>query len=300
VDQIARISATAPPFRKLWLSGGEPFMREELADIVAMFVRNNGVGNINLPTNGLLPEKIFRTVDGLLEQCSELSIDLNFSLDAAHRFTLSRRPLAQAGEVRALVYRDLNDNGVHDASEPYEKDAIVTTGIQQAEKPTGMDGTAIVGGLTPYQPIAVGIDVTSLADPMLVPKKALQVVVPRPGVPAEVQIGLVGGGDIEGALVKGGGAGFEGVDLEIVDASGKVVGKTRTDYDGFFLFERIAYGSYTIRVANDSARAAKISSDLGVHFVVGPENSVIRLGTIRPIAIPQIAAATFPTAQSLR
>ena len=57
---------------------------------------------------------------------------------------------------------------------------------------------------------------------MLVPKKALQVVVPRPGVPAEVQIGLVGGGDVEGALVKSGGIGFEGVDLELVDASGKV------------------------------------------------------------------------------
>ena len=227
-------------------------------------------------------------------------VNLNFSLDAAHRFTLSRRPLAQAGEVRALVYRDLNDNGVHDASEPFEKDAVVTTGTQQADKPTGSDGTAIVGGLTPYQPITVGIDVTSLADPMLVPKKALQVVVPRPGVPAEVQIGLVGGGDIEGALVKSGGSGFEGVDLEIVDASGKVVGKTRTDYDGFFLFERIAYGSYTVRVADDSARAAKISTDLGVHLVVGPEKSVIRLGTIRPVAIPQIADATSAATKSLR
>ena len=227
-------------------------------------------------------------------------VNLNFSLDAAHRFTLSRRPLAQAGEVRALVYRDLNNNGIHDASEPFEKDAVVTTGTQQADKPTGSDGTTIVGGLAPYQPIAVGIDVTSLADPMLVPKKALQVVVPRPGVPAEVQIGLVGGGDIEGALVRSGGSGFEGVDLEIIDASGKVIGETRTDYDGFFLFERIAYGTYTIRVAEDSARAAKISSDLGVHFVVGPEKSVIRLGTIRPVAIPQIAAATSAAAQSLR
>src|SRR5689334_14026298 len=36
-------------------------------------------------------------------------VNLNFSIDPAHRFTLSRRPLAQAGEVRALVYRDLNN-----------------------------------------------------------------------------------------------------------------------------------------------------------------------------------------------
>jgi MoaA/NifB/PqqE/SkfB family radical SAM enzyme len=79
--QIERVSATAPPFRKLWLSGGEPFLREDLAEIVAMFVRRNGVRNVNLPTNGLLPEKIFRIMDRMLELCPEVAIDLNFSLD---------------------------------------------------------------------------------------------------------------------------------------------------------------------------------------------------------------------------
>ncbi len=88
---------------------------------------------------------------------------------------------------------------------------------------------------------------------MLVPKKALQVVVPRPGVPAEVQIGLVGGGDIEGAIVKNGGLGFEGLDLELVDGTGKVVATARTDFDGFFLFERVPYGNYQVRVAQTSA-----------------------------------------------
>jgi hypothetical protein len=218
-----------------------------------------------------------------------IGLNLNFSLDSSHRFTLSRRQIAQAGEVRALVYRDLNDNGVRDPGEPMQKDAVVTTGTQQAEQPTDSGGAALVGGLAPYQPIAVGLDVSSLDDPMLVPKKALQVVVPRPGVPADVEIGLVGGGDVEGALVKSGGAGFEGVDLELVDAGGKMIAKTRTDYDGFFLFERVAYGSYTIRVAKESAAAAKIAVDLGVHFVVSPDKSVIRLGTIRPVSGANLA-----------
>lgn len=81
VDEIGRISATAPPFRKLWISGGEPFLRAELAEIVAMFVRQNGVRNVNLPTNGLLPEKMFPIVDRMLQSCPEVSIDLNFSID---------------------------------------------------------------------------------------------------------------------------------------------------------------------------------------------------------------------------
>ena len=225
-----------------------------------------------------------------------VGLNLNFSLDSSHGFSLSRRPLAQAGEVHALVYRDLNDNGVRDSGEPLEKGALITTGTKQAERPTDSHGSVIVGGLTAFQPITVGIDETSLADPMLVPKKALQVVVPRPGVPADVEIGLVGGGDIEGSLVKSGGLGFEGVDLELVDASGKVVGTARTDYDGFFLFERAAYGSYSIRVAAASATAAKISSDLGIRFQVTADKSIVRLGSIRAAPQAQIASAAVPSA----
>ena len=84
-EQIARISETAPPFRKLWISGGEPFLREELPDIVAMFVRQNGVRNVNLPTNGMLPEKIFPAMDRMLDSCPDISIDLNFSIDGLQK-----------------------------------------------------------------------------------------------------------------------------------------------------------------------------------------------------------------------
>ncbi|MCC6368290.1 MAG: radical SAM protein [Bryobacterales bacterium] len=80
-DQIRRISETAPPFEKLWLSGGEPFLREELPEIVALFAGNNRVANINLPTNGLLQDRIFRSVDRMLALAPNVSIDLNFSLD---------------------------------------------------------------------------------------------------------------------------------------------------------------------------------------------------------------------------
>ena len=216
--------------------------------------------------------------------------NLSFSLDPRHGFVLSRRPLAQGGMVRATVYRDLNGNGVLDAGEPLEKGALITTGTRQAEKKTDAKGSVTVGGLSAYVPVPVGLDTTSLDDPMLVPKKALQVVVPRPGVPAEVQIPLVGGGDIEGALMKSGELGFEGVDLELVDAAGKIVATARTDFDGFFLFERVAYGRYTLRVSADSAAAAKIGPDLGLSIEVSADHPVARLGSIQPRSQPRIAA----------
>ncbi len=179
---------------------------------------------------------------------------------SAPRLTISRRPLAQGGMVHATVYRDLNDNGVLDAGEPLEKGALITTGNVTAERKTDAKGSVTIGGLTAYMPVAVGVDATSLDDPMLTPKKALQVVVPRPGIPADVQIGLVGGGAVEGSLMKSGELGFEGVDLELVDPAGKVAATARTDFDGFFLFDRVAYGRYSLRVAASSAAAVKIAT----------------------------------------
>ena len=221
-----------------------------------------------------------------------VGFNLNFSIDPRHGFTLSRRPLAEGGMVHATVFQDLNDNGVHDPGEPFEKGALVTTGTAQSERRTDAKGTVTVGGLSPYVAVPVSLDLTSLDDPALVPKTAVQVVIPRPGVPAEVQIGLVGGGDVEGALMKSGELGFEGVDLELVDSAGKVVSTARTDFDGFFLFERVAYGDYTLRVSGASAAAVKIASDLGAVVHVTGRRSVVRLGSIRPRPQAHMAAAT--------
>jgi hypothetical protein len=218
-------------------------------------------------------------------------INLNFSLDPHHGLSFTRRPIAQAGGVHAVVYRDLNDNGVHDSNEPFEKGVLVTMGNTHAERLTDSGGAVMVGGLAAYVPVAVGLDQTTLDDPMLAPKKALQVVVPRPGVPAEVQIGVVGGGDIEGAILKNGGLGFEGLDLELADESGKVVATARTDFDGFFLFDRVPYGNYSLRIGKDSAAAAKLSRELRRNVQVTPDKAIVRLGGMQPTPLPVLASA---------
>ncbi len=219
-----------------------------------------------------------------------VGLNLNFSLDPSQGISLSRQRLAAAGAVRARVYRDRNDNGVRDPSEPFEKGALITTGTRLSENPTDDRGTVLVGGLATYRPLAVGIDASSLSDPNLVPRKALQVVTPRPGVAAEVEIGLVGAGEIEGAVVKSGSLGFEGLTLELLDEAGKVVARTQTDYDGYFLFERVAYGRYSVRVAAESAAIAKILPQLDAPAIISEDKSVARLGSIEVTPLPRVAS----------
>lgn len=220
-----------------------------------------------------------------------LGLNLNFSLDPGHGLELSRQQLASAGSVRARVYRDLNDNGVADAGEPFERGALVMAGSRVAERPTDARGSVMLAGLATFTPVTIGIDQSSLSDPMLAPKKALQVVVPRPGVPAEVNIGLVGAGDVEGAIVKNGGVGFEGLDLELVDSSGAVIATARTDYDGYFLFDRVPYGKYTIRIAKASAEAAHVPQELGSSVTVSDGQPVARAGSIHVDPPPRVASS---------
>ena len=216
--------------------------------------------------------------------------NLSFSLDVNSGIRMSRQPLAGAGAVHARVYRDLNDNGVREPSEPFEKGALVTTGRRASDRPTDERGAVLVGGLATYTPVTVGIDQTSLSDPMLVPRQEMQVVVPRPGVPALVEIALVGGGDVEGALVRSGGVNIEGADLELVDAAGRTVARTRSDFDGFFLFERVAYGRYALRLAKESADALGVIQMLGAEVLVSQDTPVVRLGTIAVQPLQRIAA----------
>ena len=72
-EQIRRISETMPPITDLWLSGGEPFMRKELAEILELFYRNNGVRWVNLPTNGLFTERTHRCLDRVLTNCPRVA-----------------------------------------------------------------------------------------------------------------------------------------------------------------------------------------------------------------------------------
>lgn len=220
-----------------------------------------------------------------------IGLNLNFSLDGARRgLRPVRDALASAGQVEAQVFRDDNLNGRRDAGEVVEEGAMLTASTALALHASGKNGIASANGLTPFRPVAIGIDASSLSDPALAPREALQVVVPRPGVTARIDIPLVGAGDVEGVLVKDDGSGFEGLDLEMVDAQGRTVATARSDYDGFFLFERVAYGSYGFRLTPASAAAARLSTTIDIRASVSPARPLVRLGTVRPRPVTALAA----------
>jgi MoaA/NifB/PqqE/SkfB family radical SAM enzyme len=56
-------------------------LRKDLAEIIDLFVQNNGVRHINLPTNGLKPARIFAVASHCLAVNPQLELHINIALD---------------------------------------------------------------------------------------------------------------------------------------------------------------------------------------------------------------------------
>lgn len=81
LDEIEQIAKRLGPLETLLLSGGEPTLRDDLAELVELFFRHNGVRHVGLPVNGLLPERTRDLAERILTRCSGMRLDVNISLD---------------------------------------------------------------------------------------------------------------------------------------------------------------------------------------------------------------------------
>lgn len=218
-------------------------------------------------------------------------VSLSFGLGPDPRsggIRFSRERIASQGQALATVFIDDNGDGRRQPNEEVAEGVTITVGNALAEAPTDADGQTIVDALTPFRPVLIGVDASSIADPLIRPAQLGVVVTPRPGVATNVMLPLVAAGEVDGTLIREGGNGIEGVDLELVDASGTVRARTRTDFDGFFLFESVPYGRYTVQVAALSAQAIRVDQHLA-SVELSRSRQRARLGTLAVAARANLA-----------
>lgn len=80
-DELEALSKDLGPIDNLNLSGGEPFIRPDFAEIVRMFIRNNGVKQVYVPTNGYFTDKCEKAIRGVLEEKDLMLFGCELSLD---------------------------------------------------------------------------------------------------------------------------------------------------------------------------------------------------------------------------
>ena len=81
LDEIGKISASMGKLLFLLPTGGEPFLRDDLPEIVEIFHRNNRVLNVGIPSNGSLTEKVIQSAKKILEHCPGLDVAVDISID---------------------------------------------------------------------------------------------------------------------------------------------------------------------------------------------------------------------------
>jgi len=82
IDEIERVSASMDDMLFFTPTGGEPFIRRDLAEIVRIFHRNNHAANVGIPTNGSLTSRVVETTKDMLETCPGLDLHIDLSIDS--------------------------------------------------------------------------------------------------------------------------------------------------------------------------------------------------------------------------
>ncbi len=81
LDELQQLTTDVGDLLTLGVSGGEPFLRKDIAEVFGMFANGNNVREIAIPTNGLMPERTAAHVRDMLDQGTSTRLMISLSLD---------------------------------------------------------------------------------------------------------------------------------------------------------------------------------------------------------------------------
>lgn len=82
LEEIDKITASMGKSLMFLLpTGGEPFLRKDIGEIVKIFYKNTGVRNVGIPTNGSTVTRTLKIVEDVLKSCPDLDLGIDVSLD---------------------------------------------------------------------------------------------------------------------------------------------------------------------------------------------------------------------------
>ena len=231
-------------------------------------IRHNMIAVLRLA--GSIGASNSRVYSGVLtweRQDYKLSLSLNMddnsniAVNANMIFSLGRNPntrewhmqsmpMTNSGGLLANAYLDRNLSGQFDADE----ETIDHSGyLVDKRRYTTDDGASFVTGLRKNHYVTVKIDPAALDDPLWQPTVEGYRLFPRPGVVTSLSFPVVASSEIDGILSlidnQGNKLYLSHVELQLIDAnSGDIVDRFKSEYDGFYVFEKVPPGDYLIRV----------------------------------------------------
>ena len=113
-DELFALSRSLGRIENLNLSGGEPFLRKEFSEICRQFIRQNGVRQIYVPTNGWYTDKTIKAITETLEEPELDLFAVELSLDGTRTFHDTFRVAAGSFDRAMTTYDALAELQVKD------------------------------------------------------------------------------------------------------------------------------------------------------------------------------------------
>jgi hypothetical protein len=220
------------------------------------------------------------------------SVAVNILRDGGESAGSANSAATQTSATGTTV-NDAKDDGAGGTVTRLESAVRLRLGDQPANPETSgwVPGAPIVlAALAPAAPVLIGIDPSSLDDPLLNPAVRAVRVVPRKGLVLPLDLTVAATGIIDGRLRRADGSDAEGEALSLLNSSGHAFASTVTDFDGSFLFEKVPYGRY--RLALGTAAGLVVLAEEAPPIVVNAAKPTHRLrGVMMPGSRPALASA---------
>jgi cell division septation protein DedD len=186
---------------------------------------------------------------------TRLSLSTGFGLEPrGGGLHAAGRGMAGRGAMSPRVFLDRNLNDEFDDGDQLLEGVRFKVNGAKAEHQTGADGTAFLTHLGPYQHLDLGLASGSLEDPYWTARQNGVSVVLRPGSAVTAEFPIVTTGEIDGTALlwrDGTAEPVSDVKLQLLGPEGDLVKEAETVYDGFYLFDFVPPGRYTLRIDPD-------------------------------------------------
>ncbi|MCV2885899.1 hypothetical protein OE749_14465 [Aestuariibacter sp. AA17] len=184
-------------------------------------------------------------------------LGLGYNDDTQSIFT-SGRSLANSGATAVRIFEDKDLDNQYDEGEPLIDGVTVKATQAFREEVTDKTGTAVLKAIPEGLRTDIVVDETSLPEhTMMIASEGFSVS-GRKGLVQHFDIPVIKGGELEGTVYWRNADDEEQVApyvrLHLTNEKGVVIASTRTEFDGYYLFERVPPGQYTVQVDTSTGR----------------------------------------------
>lgn len=197
----------------------------------------------------------------------------------AKKWAASSKNLARSGLIATRAFIDTNSNSVFDGDDTLLENAEFKINGRPAQHTQKADEGVTLITVSPYEPAALSIDMRTIDDPYLIgTKNSESIIVPRPGTITLMDVPLSPSGEVVGTVFL-----FRNeedlemgdVELQLHNTNGEIVSKTASEFDGYFVFERVPFGDYRLSISPEQGARLNFTLKNEHKFSVTQSNDII-------------------------